>query len=245
MVNERLRASIHAAGLTLQDLSAQIQVDPKTVERWIATGRVPHRRNRQSVAQALHRSEDFLWSGSQDEAASLTNAEAELIQIYPTRGHIPSSTWTSLLDNCQQSIDVLAFAGSFLHDAVPQFTERLRNRATAGVSIRLLFGDPNSEAVQIRGQEEGIGESLAERCRLTWKYLESLEKNAMIARRKHATTLYSSIYRFDDEMLLNHHGYGAAASQSHVLRLRKTAPGVIFEQNLRCFDRVWDSSDPC
>jgi transcriptional regulator with XRE-family HTH domain len=48
--NDRLRAAIHAKGLTLEDLSVRVGVDPKTVERWIGDdSRRPHRKSRQRL----------------------------------------------------------------------------------------------------------------------------------------------------------------------------------------------------
>lgn len=55
-------------------------------------------------------------------------------------------------------IDLLAFAASFLHDAVPDFADHLAVKARQGVRIRLLFGDPESTAVNLRWEEEGIGD---------------------------------------------------------------------------------------
>ena len=46
MTNERLRAELHSAGITVERLSDAVEVDPKTVERWISTDRVPHRAHR-------------------------------------------------------------------------------------------------------------------------------------------------------------------------------------------------------
>lgn len=43
MTNERLRATITDAGLSLQEFGEQVGVDPKTVERWITKDRTPHR----------------------------------------------------------------------------------------------------------------------------------------------------------------------------------------------------------
>ncbi len=61
MANDRLRSALASAGMTTADLGARIEVDPKTVERWIANGRVPHRSNRQRVASALTQDESYLW----------------------------------------------------------------------------------------------------------------------------------------------------------------------------------------
>ncbi len=46
MANERLRGCLAAAELTTVDLAAHVGVDVKTVERWIAKGRVPYRSHR-------------------------------------------------------------------------------------------------------------------------------------------------------------------------------------------------------
>src|SRR4051794_8670583 len=46
MSNERLRRAVLDAGMTVDDLAAEIGIDPKTLERWITRGRVPHPANR-------------------------------------------------------------------------------------------------------------------------------------------------------------------------------------------------------
>lgn len=240
MTNERLRAAIRVAGLTTNELSERIQVDPKTVERWITNGRSPHRANRQAVARILDRDEAHIWPGEFDPA----EASAEVVHLYTTRGKVPTSTWVYLLENAQDSIDIVAFAGSFLHDAVPGFNELLRQRAEAGVRVRLLFGDPESQAVSIRGAEEGIGGSLAERCRLTWKYLAPLQEVEGVAMRIHGCTLYTSIFRFDDDILANHHLFGAAASQSPVIHVRNLGLASLAASHLMAFESIWQLGKP-
>jgi hypothetical protein len=44
-----LRALLLERGVTLDRLAEAVRVDPKTVERWITKGRVPHRRHRYDV----------------------------------------------------------------------------------------------------------------------------------------------------------------------------------------------------
>ena len=46
--------------------------------------------------------------------------------------------------------------------------------------------------------------------------------------RQHGTTLYTSVFRFDDTLLVNTHAYGAAASHSPVMHLHKVAGGRLF-----------------
>ncbi len=165
-----------------------------------------------------------------------------MVTVYPNRGSVPASLWHSLFDNASESIDVLAFAASFLHDTLPDVDELLIAKARAGVRVRLVFGDPDSEAVRIRGVEEGIGESLAERCRLTWKYLEPVLAEPEVSVRAHATTLYCSMFRFDDDLLANHHLLGAPANHSPVVHIRRLVGGRLFDHHLKSFERVWSSA---
>ena len=137
---------------------------------------------------------------------------------------------------------MLAFAASFLHDTLPDVDEVLIAKARAGVRVRLVFGDPDSEAVRIRGVEEGIGESLAERCRLTWKYLDPVLAEPEVSVRAHATTLYCSMFRFDDDLLANHHLLGAPANHSPVLHVRRLVGGRLFDHHIKSFERVWSSA---
>ena len=211
MTNDRLRSALASVGMTSAELGTRIQVDPKTVDRWIAQGRVPHRTNRQRVASVLAKDESYLWPDAFSDSYATAASRSEVMTVYPNRGSIPASLWHSLFANATQSIDVLAFAASFLHDSLPDVDDVLVAKARAGVRVRLIFGDPDSTAVSLRGVEEGIGESLAERCRLTWKYLDPVLAEKEVSVRTHATTLYCSMFRFDDDLLANHHLFGRSS----------------------------------
>jgi hypothetical protein len=60
----------------------------------------------------------------------------------------------------------------------------------------------------------------------------------------HDTTLYNSIYRFDEEMLVNAHLYATNAYAAPVLHLRHLAGGQIFENYAKSFEAVWRNSSP-
>jgi hypothetical protein len=62
--------------------------------------------------------------------------------------------------------------------------------------------------------------------------------------RFHRTTLYNSIYRFDDEMLVNTHVFGFPAAHAPVLHLRRLAGGDLFDTYADSFDRVLTGSVP-
>ena len=60
MTPDGFRTRLAAADLTAEEFAEIVQVDPKTVQRWVA-GRVPQRRHRAKVARALDSSPDVLW----------------------------------------------------------------------------------------------------------------------------------------------------------------------------------------
>lgn len=240
MTNERLRSAITGAGMTIDLLSAQLGVDPKTIERWITKERVPHRAHRMAVAVALGKDDVFLWPSTLSDTRTQSASQAEFVAMHPSRGSVPANTWTSLLDQAKESIDLLAYAASFLHDSVPDFGPQLMEKARQGVQVRLLFGDPTSEAVQRRGEEEGIKHLLGSRCELTWAYFTPVLTVPGVTARQHGETLYNSIFRFDDVLLANTHTFGAPASQSPIIHVQRIVGGRLFTTYMQSFERTWD-----
>ena len=59
-------------------------------------------------------------------------------------------------------------------------------------------------------------------------------------------TLYASILRFDDDLLVNVHFWGNAAAASPVLHLRSGAGGDagVAANVMQSFDRVWADAQP-
>lgn len=242
MSNERLRSCIGATGLTISDVAAAAEVDPKTVERWITTQRVPHRRHRQAVASLLRTQESYLWPDLLDDARANSISQAEVVSLYPNRGAVPWQLWTALLDEATEQIDVLVYSGLFLPDVFPDVCQTLIQKSEQGVMVRLSLGDPASDAVRMRGEEEGIGDGMAGRISLTLTYLRAAIEAPTIDARLHGATLYNSIFRFDFDMLVNTHIWGAPAAQSPVLHLRKLDQGHLFRHYQASFDRVWNQA---
>lgn len=243
MSNERLRSALMKRGLTYADLGEQVQVDPKTVERWVTQPRKPHRAHRLRVAAILGEDDAFLWPETRNDHPSLSASQAEIVEVFPNRGSVSSEFWLSMVDRTVDQIDLLAYAASFLHDAVPGFAELVATKARSGVRVRLAFGDPNSEAVARRGEEEGIGDLLAARCQLTWSYWGPFVGLQGIEARMHGTTLYNSMFRFDETLLVNTHILGVAASHSPVVHLQQVAGGRLFAEYFRSLEAVWDVAE--
>ena len=242
MANERLRSCITGARLTIPDVAAQVGVDPKTVERWIVLGRVPHRSHRWATASLLGTDEAYLWPEIADDRRIQAASAAELVTLYPNRGAVPAALWRSLIEAASERIDVLVFAGLFLPDGYPEVAKLLASKAEQGTKVRLALGDPDSDAVRRRGDEERIGDGLAARVRLSLMYLRDAVGVPGVELCFHATTLYNSIYRFDDDMLVNSHVYGAPAAHSPVLHLRRLPGGRLVDYYQASFERVWEQA---
>jgi hypothetical protein len=120
----------------------------------------------------------------------------------------------------------------------------ITDAARRGVAVRLCFGDPGSEAVAIRDREEGIAGTLAAKIRSSLTYYEPLLDLDGCQVRLHSTTLYASLFRYDDEVLVNPHAYGEAASANPTLHLRMLDGGRIPQHYLDSFERVWAAAMP-
>ncbi|GJF07281.1 helix-turn-helix domain-containing protein [Pseudonocardia sp. D17] len=242
MANDRLRAAIDAAGLTIEQVSVGVEVDPKTVERWVySDARRPHRTTRLRVAQLLRVEETHLWPA--DRRPSAAPAVAELVHLYPTRSAVPFTLWSELIRGAVEAVDVLVFSGQFLveqHDLLPV----IRAKAAEGVRFRLAVGDHSSPAVVQRAAEEGTAGGLEGRVQLMRRYLHDVAHLPGVEVRAHGTILYNSIYRFDGQALINGHAFGSLAGQNPTLHIRKVPDGTIWEHYMRSFERVWDLARP-
>ncbi|MFI5840863.1 XRE family transcriptional regulator [Catenuloplanes sp. NPDC051500] len=233
-------------GVRIEDLADDCGVDPKTVERWISLGRVPHRRHRWTAAKRLGAEEAYLWP---EVVAALVGkradaSRAELIEIYPDRASVPRELWLRLLSEAQERIDVLVFSGTFFAQIQPRAAHMLAARLAAGVKVRLCFGDPGSDAVAVRDREERLGGTLAAKIRASLTYYREIASTDGCEIRLHPTTLYNSIFRYDDEVLVNPHVYGEAASVNPTYHFRQVDGGVMFDHYTSGFDRVWETSMP-
>lgn len=129
---------------------------------------------------------------------------------------------------------------AFLLDA---FTETVREKARHGARFRLLLGDETSAAVRLRAEEEGTG-GLEGRIQLHRRYLRDVADLPGVEVRTHGTTLYNSLFRFDQDLLVNGHAYGAPARQSPVLHLRRVPGGRMWDHYMRSFEEVWKGATP-
>jgi transcriptional regulator with XRE-family HTH domain len=242
MPNERLRAALLERGLTPSTLGEQLGVDHKTVERWIA-GRVPYRKHRYEVASRLGMDEAYLWPGALSREQVAAASDSEVVAVYPHRTDVPRDTWGRLFDSAEHEIGVLVYSGLFLAED-SGIQKILAAKASAGARVRILLGDPASQQVADRGADEGVDDAMAAKIRNALMLYRPMIGTEGVEFRFHTTILYNSIYRGDDQMLVNTHVYGVTAARAPVWHLRKVAGGEITAVYLESFERVWEAAVP-
>jgi transcriptional regulator with XRE-family HTH domain len=242
MPNERLRAALLEHGVTPAAIGNELGVDHKTVERWIA-GRLPYRKYRYALATRLGLDESYLWPDALPRDVVGAASEAEILAVYPHRWEAPRDAWSKLFSAAEQEIAILVYAGLFLaEDAGVQ--KLLADKARAGVRIRVLLGDPDSAEVAERGADEGIDEAVAAKIRNVFILYRPLRRLDGAEFRMHNTILYNSIYRGDDQLLVNTHVQGMPANNAPLWHLRKISGGQFAAVYLDSFERVWETAVP-
>jgi lambda repressor-like predicted transcriptional regulator len=244
MSNDRLRDVLARQGVTPDGIAEALQVDPKTVERWITKGRAPYPRHRHKIAAMLGESERYLWPDAYSAEKTVNAARSELVTLYPHRNAVPSDLWGRLLAQAENEISVVVYVGMFLTET-PGLLKTLRAKGKAGGRVRLMFGNPTGREVMRRSEDEGIGKgAIPAKVRNALAYFHSLDGAPGVEIRCHATTLYNSIFRYDEEMIVNPHIYGFGAPHAPALHLRRLTGGDLFDTYVQSFERVWDAARP-
>ena len=118
------------------------------------------------------------------------------------------------------------YAGLFLsEDCGDQRTSQRRRALASGCGYCSVIR--RVPQVAERGKDEGVEDAIAAKIHnvlVLYQPLRSLEGAEF---RFHQTILYNSIYRGDDQLLVNTHVYGVPAFRAPVWHLRKVAGGEI------------------
>jgi transcriptional regulator with XRE-family HTH domain len=240
-VNEPLRRALLRARLREDDIAARLGVDPKTVRRWL-NGRVPYPHNRAAIAELVGADEAELWPDAGGPLAARTRPE-ELGTVYPHRWAVPREVWERMFASAEREIAILAYSALFLAEDAG-LLQILADKGRAGIMVRITLGDPDGPNVAQRGEEEGIGDAMSAKIRNALTLYQPLSAVENIEIRLHRTVLYNSIYRADDQLLVNQHAYGIPAAQSPVFCLSSTGSREMTALYIDSFMRVWASAAP-
>jgi transcriptional regulator with XRE-family HTH domain len=227
-LNENLRRALLRARLSDEDVAACLEVDPKTVRRWLE-GRLPYLRHRWALAGMLDLDETDLWP----QARTAHPRPAEVDSIYPRRDSVPRNVWLGYFGSAEQEIDILDGSSLFLA-ADAEILATLAARAKAGVRERICLADPDWSG----------GSDAPDHTRKALSRYSELRQIHSVQFRIHRATLNNAIYRADNELLVSQQAFAIAASRAPVLRLRRTNDGDLLTTYLESFDRIWTSAQP-
>jgi transcriptional regulator with XRE-family HTH domain len=236
-VNENLRRAMLRARLSEEDVAARLQVDPKTVRRWLE-GRVPYLRHRWVLASLLDADEADLWPEI-NAANAARPRPAEIMAVYPHRLAMPDRAWQSLFRSAKHEIGILARTGLFLAKK-PGVLDVLAERARLGVRLRICIRNLDASLAE-RASEECVDEGQVAGVREALALFGGLRENGAEIR-LHRAALYSSIYRADDQLLVTQHMYGISSEREPLLYLRSAAAAAMATTYLDVFERIWASA---
>lgn len=103
MGNDNLRQALTSADLQPDDLAGLIEVDSRTVRRWLS-GQAPYPRHRAKIARALGLTEEALWPDLPPTTQPLVR---DLITGYPRPDSIGVPTAETLIQSTRERIELL------------------------------------------------------------------------------------------------------------------------------------------
>lgn len=248
--NVALIRAMDAKGLSPRRLARQISVVERTISRWrddlyIEVHEDSGRRAAEALDVALH----DLWPHRFPVPHRTQSPTAQLAAtfnptMYASRTQVPVTMWQEHFADAKSHIDILVLAATFLFDTVDGFTDLLVDAAARGVEVRVLVGDPAARSMVIRGEEEGIGNSVNARCRNTVELLTPYAAAAGLQVRTHQTTLYTSIFRVDDNVIANFHIFGSPGRNNPVMTFARNDEPRLWATLEQAFAAVWDGAAP-
>jgi hypothetical protein len=230
------RALIRAR-LSEQDLAAELQVDPKTVRRWLE-GRLPYPRHRWALATLLDTDEAELWP----QLRTRRSLPSEIRAVYPRLDRVPREIWLSLFGPARHDIGLLALRG-LPPAGDPEIMTLVAARARLGAKIRICLADLDASDGSKPGAGRGGG-TQAEQVRSALAAGPPLPRGGEVLIRLHPGALYQSIYRADNQLLVAQHAYGVAPGRAPVLHLQGTDDGDLAAAYLESFERAWEEARP-
>lgn len=248
--NRALQQVMKAKGFSARKLAKAIGVTEITVHRWLGNVHIKVRLdNAQGAAHQLGCTPHELWPGQFPTPQQPVPAEDHMPvpfnpTLYASRTQVPITMWHNHFANAQSAIDILVFAATFLFDTLDDFTTTLTEAAERGVQVRFLVGDPDGDNMRLRAQEEGIGESVRARSHNSVELLRPYATTPGLDVRTHQTTLYTSIFRVDDHLIVNIHIYGSPGRDNPVMIFSRQQEPRLWAKFERAFTRVWDDAKP-
>ena len=136
---------------------------------------------------------------------------------------VPREVWSRFFSSAGREIGILAYSALFLAEDTG-ILRLLAEKGRAGVNIRIALEDPETSHAALRGDED-TGDAVPAKIRKALALYQSVAGVENVEIRLHQTVLYNSIYRADDQLIVNQHAYGIPAAHAPVFCLRDAGGG--------------------
>jgi transcriptional regulator with XRE-family HTH domain len=229
--NLRLRERMLTVGMSSTNLAARLQVDPKTVERWINPGRNPHPAIAHRAAALLGVEVTYLWPTIYARRATPIAASDELVALYPGRAAVPDTLWARLLTNATRRIDIIA--DLVLADLVPDLGDLLTTKASHGLPVRVVLSDPTGHTNPADTARAALAEAI---------YTPLAQHGVTV--RRYPGILATTILRADDDLLVRTAIDACPTALAPVLHLRSLTGGPLSRLYLTSLDAITDTTTP-
>jgi len=237
-LNETLCRALIQARLTEEDVAARLQVDPKTVRRWLE-GRVPYLRHRWAIAAMVGADETDLWP----QLRTTRTRPDEVVGIYPHRDAVPRDVWLRMFGFAQREIGILDDVDMPVATD-PTIAAVLAERARSGVKMRICVHDTNTQAGMQATVCPDSGHTLESRVRKALVIYAPLGATGEVQIRLHRGVVYNSMYSADDQMLVGQHVYGMPIKSSPVLHLERAEGSDMVAVFSEAFETAWAAAGP-
>ena len=231
-MNETLCRALIQARLTEEDVAAGLQVDPKTVRRWLE-GRVPYLRHRWVIAAMVGADETDLWP----QLRAARARPDEVIAIYPHRDTVPREVWLRMFGSAQHQIGILDEADSPLGADRPIFAA-LAKQARSGITIRVCMRVPDEGAAG-QGFDPQSGGGFTASVRDSVATYTPLREEGDVEVRLCQGTVYNSVYYADDQLLVTQRLYGVPVRSAPTLHLERVEGNDIAAAYYDAFAIAW------
>lgn len=215
--NQNLKNALQDAGLTVEEFAAIIQVDPKTVGRWISGASTPYPRHRVTITKALALKESDLWSDDSEtdgRGHGRSPVADDTIRVWAYSDDEDAPTPIELINRAGRLIDILHTELWF--ELAGPIMDALIARADAGCPVRILSTSPTPALKPLAGRQ-GIELRIGD------------------------TASFYTLIRADEALVFTFLLPGEMAEPPQLLEARP-GDGGVFDRLSDNFEQLWDSA---
>lgn len=172
--------------------------------------------------------------------------DREIVGVYSKRSEVPDELWNRLFNTARSEIFLGGYTNYFFWTERTDFNDFLRDRAAAGVRIRVLVGDPDGAVTLNREQVENVPFTVSTRIRITLDELNKLGPTPGIEVRLSDVNAEAhvsrSIFVFDREALVCEHIAERLGHGSLTFHIRKLQDNGPYDQYKAHLDHLWEGA---